>query len=99
MRGSIAAAAMNGDRLSTLTALRDRLAEQLDADELDERSIAGISKELRAVIAELEQIAPVEEDDSPVASIARRRAARVARAAAVADAGRRSQPRRSSRGG
>lgn len=38
------------------------------------------------------------EGESPVASIAARRAARIARAADTADAGRRSQPRRRARG-
>jgi len=98
MQSEIRTAAVGGSRIHILTALRDRLAGLLD-DEVDDRSAAGISKELRAVIAELDSLAPAVAEESPVASITARRAARVARAADMAEAGRRSQPRRSSRGG
>jgi hypothetical protein len=90
--------AVRGTRVQALEAMRDRLAAELDRSELDERSVAGLVKELRAVTAELDQLAPTVEGDSPVASIAARRAKRIAGTAAVADAGRRSQPRRRARG-
>jgi hypothetical protein len=50
-----------GDRRASLVAVRDRLAKELDAAELDARSVAVVAKELRAVIAEIDKLPGGEE--------------------------------------
>ncbi len=67
------------DRRSTLVDLRKRLANALDEVE-DPRDLATLSKELRAVVAEIDSLPGGEEAD-PVDDLAARRAARLADAA------------------
>lgn len=67
------------DRRATLTDLRQRLTEAFDAAD-DPRDLATLSKELRAVLAELDSLPGGEEAD-PVDDLAARRAARLANAA------------------
>lgn len=67
------------DRRATLADLRKRLTAAFEATE-DPRDLATLSKELRAVMAELDQLPGGEEAD-PVDDLAARRAARLANAA------------------
>jgi hypothetical protein len=67
------------ERRVTLTDLRKRLLDALDVTE-DPRDLATLSKELRAVMAEIDSLPGGEEAD-PVDDLAARRAARLANAA------------------
>jgi hypothetical protein len=67
------------ERRVTLTDLRKRLLDALDEAE-DPRDLATLSKELRAVMAEIDSLPGGEEAD-PVDDLAAQRAARLARAA------------------
>jgi cytochrome c len=67
------------DRRETLVDLRKRLAEAFEVAE-DPRDLTALSKELRAVVAELDQLSSAEEVDT-VDDLAARRAARLADAA------------------
>ena len=67
------------DRRGTLTDLRQRLSDALDLAD-DPRDLATLSKELRAVVAELDQLPGGEEVDD-VDDLAARRKARLADAA------------------
>ena len=71
--GVVEQAALSGDRASLLDAIQARLARDLDAVVL-ERDAAVISRELRAVAAEREQLTGGEE--SQLDDLAARRAAR-----------------------
>jgi hypothetical protein len=64
------------DRRATLTDLRRRLSDALDLAD-DPRDLATLSKELRAVVSELDSLPGGEEADS-VDDLAARRAARLA---------------------
>lgn len=77
---SVATAASAGDRRSTLEAMRDRLATVIDSDDADARTIAGLSKELRAVVQELDSLPNGEKVDT-VDEIAEQRRKRLAAAA------------------
>jgi hypothetical protein len=52
-RVSVARAAESGDSLAALTALRDRLAHQLD-ETRSARDVASLSRQLSAVLAQIE---------------------------------------------
>jgi hypothetical protein len=67
------------ERRATLVDLRKRLAEALDHVE-DPRDLATLSKEMRAVVAEIDSL-PGSEEADPVDDLAARRAARLADAA------------------
>lgn len=67
------------ERRETLVELRKRLADALDNVE-DPRDLATLSKEMRAVVAEIDSLPGGEEAD-PVDDLAARRAARLAEAA------------------
>ncbi len=67
------------DRRATLTDLWKRLSDALDNAD-DPRDLATLSKELRAVVAELDSLPGGEEAD-PVDDLAARRASRLANAA------------------
>lgn len=59
----VAGVAAEGDRRRTLEALRDRLAEELDAT-ASPRDIASLSKRLEDVLVQIDDLAdPVEEED------------------------------------
>jgi hypothetical protein len=67
------------ERRVTLTDLRKRLLDALEVTD-DPRDLATLSKELRAVMAEIDSLPGGEEAD-PVDDLAARRAARLADAA------------------
>lgn len=70
---SVADAARSGDRIRTLTALRDLLAERLDA--AGARDTSAIARQLADVLRELEELKIPEELDS-VDEVSRKRDAR-----------------------
>lgn len=61
-------------RLDDLTALRERLLREMDACPADK--FAGISKEYRATLAEIDELTPKEAVGDSIDEIAARRAAR-----------------------
>lgn len=65
------------NRLTRLQATRDRLADALAQCDSD-RDLAGLSREYRMVLAEIDALQPGREEVSTVDEIARRRAARSA---------------------
>lgn len=67
------------DRVARLVAVRDAL-EQAIAECEAKRDLAALSREYRAVLAELEDLAPKEKHQRGVDEIGRRRAARRAAA-------------------
>lgn len=71
--------AADGNRRTALEVMRDSLADRFDAAE--GRDAAVISKELREVMRELEQI-PTGKEVSTSDDLAKRRADRIAKAAA-----------------
>lgn len=77
----VATAAASGDRRKTLEAARDRLAKVIDGDDADARTLAGLIKELRAVVHELDSIPGDGEKADDVDEVAKKRAARIAAAA------------------
>ena len=76
--GALTAAAAAGDRLTTLCALRDVLAESIEDADPDKR--APLAARLSDVLAQIEAAAEPEAEDG-VDEIAQRRAARRERAA------------------
>jgi hypothetical protein len=72
----------SGDRRRALSALRDRLAAELDDPDADARVVAVVSKELRAVVQELDGLSGGEEV-RPVDEIAAKRAKRLSDAAGL----------------
>jgi len=77
------------DRLLALEALRDTLAASIAACE-SMRDLASLSREYRAVMAEIAELAPPEQKGDAVDEIAQRRAAR--RAGAATGQGRAKRP-------
>ena len=77
MADGLVDAVRSGDRRRSLESMRDHLADRLD--EADGKEAASISKELRAVMLELESI-PTGEEVSTSDELAARRAARIAAA-------------------
>lgn len=73
---SMAAAAKSGDRATALTALRDKLAAAIDAAQPNE--LAQLSRQMSAVLAELEQVATPTGGSKSDELRARRAAKRVA---------------------
>lgn len=72
---SVAKAAKTDDRLNTLVALRDTLAEAIDGcDSL--RDLSSLSRQMTVVLVEIETLAPPEQKGDAVNEIAERRAAR-----------------------
>jgi len=72
-------AAASGDRLRTLRALRDRLADEIDVCD-SPRDLAPLTRELSRVMAEIDALAPPESKGTPLDELAKRRAARGANA-------------------
>lgn len=64
------------ERLAKLSALRDVQEGLLLADGLPAREVAALSREYRATLAEIEDLAPPAKAGDPVDEIAARRAAR-----------------------
>jgi hypothetical protein len=75
--GSLVEAVRSGDRRVSLEKMRNALAESLEA--ADGKEVAAISKELREVMRELEQI-PTGKEVSTSDDLAAKRAARLAAA-------------------
>jgi hypothetical protein len=79
------------DHPIALQALRDHLVDTLKV--ADPHLVAGLVKQLQAVLAEIDRVAePAEE--SLTDDLAQRRATRIANAQADPPSGRRNQPRR-----
>jgi len=64
-----------GDRIRTLEALRDRLADELDGCN-SSRDVAALASRLQSVMAELDTIAPVLATETPLDILRARREAR-----------------------
>ena len=67
--------AKSGDRIRTLEALRDRLADELDGCN-SSRDVAALASRLQSVMAELDTIAPVLATETPLDILRARREAR-----------------------
>lgn len=78
MPRKIAPAVKSGDRADALRALRDRLADEIDATE-SARDLAALSRQLHDVLDAIEAL-PSGEEASPSAQIEQRRADRRAAA-------------------
>lgn len=78
------------ERLAKLTALRDVQEGLLLSDGLPAREVAALSREYRATLAEIEELAPPAKAGDPVDEIAARRAAR--RPGAASDQARAKRP-------
>lgn len=72
---SLPDSARSGDRLATLQALRDTLADQI-AETDSGRDMAALSRQLTDVLKQIVDIAPEKKAGDPVDEIAARRAAR-----------------------
>lgn len=64
----VAPAASTGDHLDTLTALRDRLAHELDVTR-SARDVASLSRQLTEVLARIAEIDAPEEDHDELADL------------------------------
>lgn len=73
---TVAETAAKGDQLATLTALRDRLAAEVDRCN-NGRDLAPLSRQLTLILARIAELAPPTEV-SIVDQLAARRAARIA---------------------
>lgn len=71
----ISESAQTGDRLKTLHDLRDLLARNIEACE-SMRDLAALSGRLQAVLAEIDELSPAEQEVDAVDEIAKRRSAR-----------------------
>jgi len=67
--------AKSGDRIATLEALRDRLADELDGCQ-SSRDVAALASRLQSVLAELDTIAPPIAPETPLDVLRARRAER-----------------------
>lgn len=63
-RGRIAQAALDGDQLELLRAMRDRLAAALDSPSATLTAIAAGTKRLREVVDEIASLEAAAEDDA-----------------------------------
>lgn len=54
VRGPVTEAAVAGDQLSLLTAMRDRLAMQIDDPQTHARDLAALTKRLMEILADIE---------------------------------------------
>jgi hypothetical protein len=71
----VSEAAAGGERVITLTALRDYLAGLIDSFDGQPRDIAPITKQLADVVRELDDLAPVQRKGTALDELAARRAA------------------------
>lgn len=77
---SLHESATSGDRLATLSDLRDLLARNIEAcDSL--RDLAALSGRMQAVLKEIDELSPKEAAGDGIDEIAKRRAARRSRPA------------------
>ena len=72
---ALSESAPTGDRLKTLHDLRDLLARNIEACE-SMRDLAALSGRLQAVLAEIDELSPNEQEVDAVDEIAKRRDAR-----------------------
>ena len=72
---ALSESAPTGDRLKTLHDLRDLLARNIEACE-SMRDLAALSGRLQAVLAEIDELSPTEQEVDAVDEIAKRRDAR-----------------------
>lgn len=87
---NVSEAAETNDRLTTLVALRNTLANAID--ECDSpRDLSSLSRQMSAVLVEIEALAPPEQKGDVVDEIADRRAARGAGTAKGASRAKRAQ--------
>ena len=82
---SVHEAAVTGDRLKTLRALRDHLAVAIDGCK-SMRDLAALSRQLADVVAQIDALDPPETEVSPADEVAQRRARRRAGAKSSARA-------------
>jgi hypothetical protein len=75
--------AASGDRLSTLQALRDVLAGEIEAVATPSAAKASLARQLTLVLAEIEHLAPPEQKGTPLDQLEQRRRARGAKTAGV----------------
>lgn len=75
-RPAVADAIISGDREEALTAIRDRLAAELDNPLIMPRDVAAVSKQLTEVIRELDAIPNASAEVSAVVDINKRRESR-----------------------
>lgn len=68
MSDSLARVASAGDRLKTLEALRDRIAEEIDRTR-SARDVAALSRQLTDVLAQIEEINPATEEEDDLAAL------------------------------
>lgn len=71
----VSAAAGSGDRVQTLTAVRDYLAGLIDTHDGPAKDIAPITKQLVDVVRELDTLAPVQRKGTALDELAARRTA------------------------
>ena len=83
--GSVHEAAVTGDRLKTLRALRDHLAVAIDGCD-SMRDLAALSRQLTDVVAQIDALDPPKTETSPADEVAQRRARRRAGAKSSARA-------------
>src|SRR5690606_3638668 len=83
--GSVHEAAVTGDRLKTLRALRDHLAVAIDGCE-SMRDLAALSRQRADVVAQIDALDPPKTEMSPADEVAQRRARRRAGAKSSARA-------------
>jgi hypothetical protein len=76
-------ASASGDRLSTLQALRDVLAGEIEAVATPSAAKASLARQLTLVLAEIEHLAPPEQKGTPLDQLEQRRRARGAKTAGV----------------
>lgn len=76
-RESVETASRSGNRLRTLQAVRDRLAEMMESRQISGAELASLSRQMNQVTAEIDRLAPPQVKD-PVDELAERRAARAA---------------------
>lgn len=75
MADSVASVAATGDRIKTLVALRDRLAQDIDNPKTSPRDRAALSRQFTAVLDQIaEEATPTKE--SPLDELRKRREAR-----------------------
>lgn len=82
---SVHEAAVTGDRLTTLRALRDHLAAAIDGCD-SMRDLAALSRQLADVVAQIDALDPPKTEVSPADEVAQRRARRRAGAKSSARA-------------
>lgn len=75
-RPAVSQDVLSGDRVQALTAIRDRLAAELDNPLIMPRDVAAVSKTLADVIRELDAIPNATAEVSAVVDINKRRESR-----------------------